>query len=490
METKKIPWSIGDGYLYISQVASDNNIATLQIQTDANTSSADRQYTLVLSAAGGTISAEIIILQKGNTPSSYSLIVVPSDSKISITSGGGTFDEVTAVKIGAVSLYPMQYKFVNWSDGDTNQFRTVTVDQSQVLTANFTSYQLQPTYQENPYSDKIHILADPFISVYTDFGGSSQGQAIMYPYIIGMATATTFAVRRIDDVKWRPTANTSNWGVKRFEGQLPYISNYSSSSTTPATETPLDFHNGCINFSWQRYSEEDEFPLLYISGNPACSFQIEDKATGQITDTQLPTGYVLDAGSTRKFRSIPFFVYRITRNNNTFTYQHIQTLNYNGAGWSELLPYDGYFYIRSDNHLYKVDAEDFETPVIYRSNFATTNLADVTLELPTSFELASPQSSTIYKDTLFTVYGQPSDVRNYPKSKYALCAWNIHTGKLLMAYNIKNDFTTATQYWKSDGTYSTVAQSSFLEQEAVMIHDNKVFIALRSALIYIADLNL
>ena len=96
-------------------------------------------------------------------PTQYTLTVLSNNDDWGTVSGGGTYDEGSRVELAAAGS--SGYHFVNWSDGNADSVRTVTVFANAVYIANFapnsvgidgveiSSLALYP----NPASDKVSI---------------------------------------------------------------------------------------------------------------------------------------------------------------------------------------------------------------------------------------------------------------------------------------------------------------------------------------------
>ena len=74
-------------------------------------------------------------------------LTVNAGSGGSVSSSGGTYDSGTQVTITATAN--SGYNFVNWSDGSTDQSRTITVSQTTTLTANFEAITITYTLTVN-----------------------------------------------------------------------------------------------------------------------------------------------------------------------------------------------------------------------------------------------------------------------------------------------------------------------------------------------------
>lgn len=98
-------------------------------------------YHFVQWSNGSTLSTDTLFLTDDSTVTAtfaknrYTLTMLSSDTNIGSVSAGGEFDYLDSVVVTATALAP--YHFVMWSDGNTENPRTVSIDGNIVLTAIF-----------------------------------------------------------------------------------------------------------------------------------------------------------------------------------------------------------------------------------------------------------------------------------------------------------------------------------------------------------------
>lgn len=98
-------------------------------------------YHFVQWSNGSTLSTDTLFLTGDSTLTAtfaknrYTLTTLSSDTNIGLVSAGGEFDYLDSVVVTATALAP--YHFVKWSDGNTENPRTVSIDGNIVLTAIF-----------------------------------------------------------------------------------------------------------------------------------------------------------------------------------------------------------------------------------------------------------------------------------------------------------------------------------------------------------------
>lgn len=92
-------------------------------------------------------------------PEKYYIRVYANNLSGGTTYGSGSYEKNTKIVIAAEAYEG--YEFINWSDGDTNPIRTVTVNNSMTYTANFKT---TPNVQTKYAIDSIEIYLDGSIT--------------------------------------------------------------------------------------------------------------------------------------------------------------------------------------------------------------------------------------------------------------------------------------------------------------------------------------
>lgn len=129
------------------------------------------------------IFSSVVLSAHFDTLNQYTLSLSSSPSDGGVVSGGGSYYDGDVVTISAI---PNEYfTFVDWSDGDKNSTRQITVNSDISLTANF-KYDGLPTPSKPDISDDITNYPDQSdqinssISIGSTSGGSGGAGSILY----------------------------------------------------------------------------------------------------------------------------------------------------------------------------------------------------------------------------------------------------------------------------------------------------------------------
>ena len=136
-------------------------------------------YHFVQWSNGSTASIDTLFLIGDSTitgyfaKNQYSVSVLSSDANVGSVSGGGTFEYLDTIVLTATAVAP--YHFVKWSDGNTQNPRTLVVDRDMVRTAIFGIDSFRVSLQADsithgtftgngnyPYGSAASIVAIPY----------------------------------------------------------------------------------------------------------------------------------------------------------------------------------------------------------------------------------------------------------------------------------------------------------------------------------------
>ena len=158
--------------------------------------------------------------EANTTTVSYTIVALSSNNTMGSVSGGGTFDENTTITITATPNNG--YKFVNWSDGSTENPRSITVTGNATYTANFAvAGGATSTYT-------ISVLSSNNTMGSVNGGGTFDENTTI--------TITATPNQGYKFVSWND-GNTQNPRQITVTGNATYIANFAVSGGTASTYT-------------------------------------------------------------------------------------------------------------------------------------------------------------------------------------------------------------------------------------------------------------
>ena len=206
----------------------------------------------------------------------YSVVVNSSDTLLGTVSGGGVFEYSEECTITATPTEG--YYFLRWSDGNTDNPRTITVTQDTILTAIFgtcTDVLVRDTVtscESYTWGDSIYTQSGDYTQSYTLPGGCDS--TVLLHLTVNHATNLALSV---------DTCESYTWNGETYSISDTYTHEYTNADGCPSVDTlhltinhsttDIDEQTACESLTWidgVTYTESTNTPTFTLTNAAGC----------------------------------------------------------------------------------------------------------------------------------------------------------------------------------------------------------------------------